>query len=52
MLIVPAVDGGASVVLNGETIKVSPDNVPQALRTLLETIAQLEERVRKLEKTK
>ncbi len=48
----PRPDGSASVTLNGETIFVSPTDVPQVLRTLLETIAQLEARVEKLERRK
>lgn len=50
MLISPNADGSASVTIQGDLIRVDPNDMPKALRTLLEVIAQLELRVIELEK--
>jgi hypothetical protein len=49
MKIIPATDGGASVLMHGDVIKVSPHTVGPSLQCLLDEIAKLEERVAALE---
>ena len=49
MKIIPSTDGGASVTMHGDVIRVSPDRVGPSLQCLLDEIAKLEERVGALE---
>jgi hypothetical protein len=52
MLSIPKPDGGASVVLHGDLVEVSPKDIGKALHVLLEEIARLEARIIELEKAR
>ena len=46
----PQPNGGAKATIGGNMVKVDPHDVPKSLRTLLELIADLEDRIDRLER--